>query len=98
MHGDDMKNYEPDDSPLTNDQIEQIRNKAKQADEIELVDFVKLAILEERAACLKAVEQAKVNQLVWYPEGYSINANKIGDIYRFQHERCVDAIKKRGHK
>ena len=98
MHGDDMKNYEPDDGPLTDDQIKQIRNKAKQADEIELVDFVKLAILEERAACLKAVEQAKVNQLIWYPEGYSINANKIGDIYKFQHERCVDAIKKRGHK
>ena len=98
MLGDDMKNYEPDDGALTRDQIEQIRNKAKQADEIELVDFVKLAILEERAACLKAVEQAKVNQLIWYPEGYSINANKIGDIYRFQHERCVDAIKKRGHK
>jgi len=93
-----MKNYEPDDGALNNDQIEQIRNKAKQADEIELVDFVKLAILEERAACLKAVEQAKVNQLIWYPEGYSINANKIGDIYKFQHERCVDAIKKRGHK
>ena len=77
---------------------EDIIKKAKQADEIELVDFVKLAILEERAACLKAVEQAKVNQLIWYPEGYSINANKIGDIYRFQHERCVDAIKARGNK
>ena len=93
-----MKNYEPDDGPLTDDQIKQIRNKAKEADEIELVDFIKLAILEEREACLKAVEQEKVNQLIWYPEGYSINANKIGDIYRFQHERCVDAIKKRGHK
>jgi hypothetical protein len=75
-----------------------IIKKAKEADEIELLDFVRLAILEERAACLKAVEQAKVNQLIWYPEGYSINANKIGDIYRFQHERCVDAIKARGNK
>ena len=75
---------------------EEIIKKAKQADEIELLDFVKLAILEERAACLRAVEQAKVNQLIWYPEGYSINANKIGDIYKFQHERCVDAIRARG--
>ena len=98
MRGDNMKNYEPDDGALNNDQIEQIRNRAKQADEIELVDFVKLAILEERAACLKAVEQAKVNQLIWYPEGYSINANKIGDIYKFQHKRCIDAIKARGLK
>ena len=73
-----------------------IIKKAKEADEIELVDFIRLAILEERAACLKAVEQAKVHQLIWYPEGYSINANKIGDIYKFQHERCVDAIKARG--
>ena len=38
MHGNNMKNYEPDDGPLNNDQIEQIRNKAKQADEIELLD------------------------------------------------------------
>jgi hypothetical protein len=75
---------------------EEIIKKAKEADEIELLDFVRLAILEEREACLKAVEQAKVNQLIWYPEGYSINANKIGDIYKFQHERCVDAIKARG--
>ena len=96
MLGNDMKNYEPDDGPLNNDQIEQIRNKARQADEIELVDFIRLAILEEREACLKAVEQAKVHQIVWYPEGYSINANKIGDIYKFQHERCIDAIKARG--
>ena len=93
-----MKNYEPDDGALNNDQIEQIRNRVRQQDEIELVDFIRLAVLEERAACLKAVEQAKVNQLIWYPEGYSINANKIGDIYKFQHERCVEAIKKRGHK
>ena len=95
MLGDDMNDYEPDDGALTDDQIKQIRNKAKQADEIELVDFIRLAILEERAACLRAVEQARVNQLIWYPEGYSVNANKIGDIYKFQHERCVDAIRAR---
>ena len=27
MHGNNMKNYEPDDGPLTDEQIEQIRNK-----------------------------------------------------------------------
>lgn len=91
-------NYPPDDGALSDKQIKQIRNKAKEADEIELLDFVRLAILEERAACLKAVEQAKVNQIVWYPEGYSINANKIGDIYKFQHERCIEAIRARGDK
>ena len=53
-----MKNYEPDDGPLNNDQIEQIRNKAKQADEIELLDFVRLAILEEREACAQMLEEA----------------------------------------
>ena len=58
MHGDNMKNYEPDDGPLTDEQIEQIRNKAKQADEIELVDFIRLAILEEREACAQMLEEA----------------------------------------
>lgn len=46
-----MKDYEPDDGPLTDDQIKQIRDKARQQDEIELVDFIRLAVLEEREAC-----------------------------------------------
>jgi hypothetical protein len=53
MHGDDMKNYEPDDGALTRDQIEQIRDRVRQQDEIELVDFIRLAVLEEREACAK---------------------------------------------
>ncbi len=48
-----MKNYEPDDGALTRDQIEQIRDRVRQQDEIELVDFIRLAILEEREACAK---------------------------------------------
>ncbi len=48
-----MKNYKPDDGPLTDDQIEQIRDRARAADEIELVDFIRLAVLEEREACAK---------------------------------------------
>ena len=58
--------------------------------------FAALVASAEREACLKAVEQAKVHQIIWYPEGYSVNANKIGDIYKFQHERCIEAIKARG--
>ena len=54
-----MKNYEPDDGPLTDDQIKQIRDKAKQADEIELVDFIRLAVLEEREACAKIADIAE---------------------------------------
>ena len=52
-----MKNYEPDDGPLTPDQIKQIRDKAKQADEIELVDFIRLAVLEEREACARVCDE-----------------------------------------
>jgi hypothetical protein len=48
-----MKNYEPDDGALTRDQIEQIRDRVRQQDEIELVDFIRLAVLEEREACAK---------------------------------------------
>jgi hypothetical protein len=53
MLGNNMKNYEPDDGPLTDDQIEQIRDRVRQQDEIELVDFIRLAVLEEREACAK---------------------------------------------
>jgi len=52
-----MKDYEPDDGPLTPDQIKQIRDKAKQADEIELVDFIRLAVLEEREACARVCDE-----------------------------------------
>ena len=58
--------------------------------------FAKLVAEHERQACLKAVEQALEHQYVWYPKGYSIHANKIGDIYKHQHKRCVDAIRARG--
>ena len=54
-----MKNYKPDDGPLTDDQIKQIRDKAKHADEIELVDFIRLAVLEEREACAKIADTAE---------------------------------------
>lgn len=36
---------------------ENIISKAKQEDEIELIEFVKLAILEERAACAKIAKE-----------------------------------------
>ena len=52
-----MNNYKPDDGALTRDQIEQIRDRAKQADEIELVDFIRLAVLEEREACAKLCDE-----------------------------------------
>jgi len=68
---------------------------AQEKDLLWLERFAALVASAEREACLKAVEQAKVHQIIWYPEGYSVNANKIGDIYKFQHERCVDAIKAR---
>ena len=48
-----MKNYKPDDGALTADQIKQIRDRVRQQDEIELVDFIRLAVLEEREACAK---------------------------------------------
>jgi hypothetical protein len=57
MLGDNMKNYEPDDGALTRDQIEQIRDRVRQQDEIELVDFIRLAVLEEREACAKLCDE-----------------------------------------
>jgi hypothetical protein len=58
--------------------------------------FAELVASAEREACLKAVEQAIEHQIIHYPEGYSINANKLGEIFKHQHERCVKAIQARG--
>jgi hypothetical protein len=61
----------------------------------QIEDFAKLVAQHEREACLKAVEQSLTHHFIWYPKGYSINANKISDIYKHQHNRCVDAIQAR---
>jgi len=62
----------------------------------QLERFAALVAAAEREACLEAVKRAKEHQIFWYPKGSTINANDIGDIYAFQHERCVDAIRARG--
>lgn len=53
-------------------------------------------LLEERkreyTRCVKLVERSRVVQFVWYPKGYSIGANKIGDIYQFQHNRTLKEL------
>lgn len=53
-------------------------------------------LLQERKReydrCVKLVERSKVVQFVWYPKGYSITANKIGDIYQFQHNRTLKEL------
>ena len=58
--------------------------------------FAKLVVEKEREACAKAIQQSRAYQLVWYPEGYSINPNKIDSFYEFQWKRSVDAIRSRG--
>ena len=42
---------------------EDIIRKAKQEDEIEIVDFIKLAILQEREACAKVADKEAAD---WY--------------------------------
>lgn len=59
--------------------------------------FAALVAAAEREACAKAVEQAKVHQYIWYPEGYHVKANDVGSIYEFQHKRCLDAIRSKGN-
>lgn len=82
-----MKNYEPDDGALTRDQIEQIRDKAKQADEIELVDFIRLAVLEEREACAKVCESIDMEAFGVLP---------VRTVMITSH--CAEAIRARGDK
>jgi hypothetical protein len=62
-----MNNYEPDDGALTRDQIEQIRNRVRQQDEIELVDFIRLAVLEEREACAKLCDAFQARDVGMQP-------------------------------
>ena len=54
-------------------------------------------LLQERKReydrCVKLVERSRVIQFVWYPKGYSIGANKIGDIYQFQHDRTLKELR-----
>jgi hypothetical protein len=61
-----------------------------------LAEAFKLRLLEERKReydrCVKLVERSRVVQFVWYPKGYSIGANKIGEIYEFQHTRTVQDL------
>ena len=61
-----------------------------------VIAFAKLVAAKEREACAKAIQQSRAYQLVWYPEGYSINPNKIDIFYEFQWKRSVDAIRARG--
>lgn len=53
-------------------------------------------LLQERKKeydrCVKLVERSRVVQFVWYPKGYSIGANKIGEIYEFQHNRTLKEL------
>jgi hypothetical protein len=53
-------------------------------------------LLQERKReydrCVKLVERSKVIQFIWYPKGYSIGANKIGDIYQFQYDRTLKEL------
>lgn len=67
----------------------------KQAVKESYEDLLQEAILAERTACIKAVEQSRAHQFVWYPEGYSVNPNKIDSFYEFQWQRSMDAIKAR---
>ena len=57
---------------------------------------IRKAVEAEREACAKAIQQSRAYQLVWYPEGYSVNPNKIDSFYEFQWKRSMDAIRARG--
>ena len=67
---------------------EDIIKKAKQADEIELVDFVKLAILEEREACAKVCD----NRVTAYKYATDVWAQEHIDEAR----HLANAIRARG--
>ena len=84
---------------MTQDEIIELAKSINEdwwLDDIDLQAFAKLVATKEREACAKAIQQSRAYQLVWYPEGYSINPNKIDSFYEFQWKRSVDAIRARG--
>jgi len=65
---------------------EDIIRKAKQEDEIELIEFIKLAILHEREACANYLYEASEAAKDVDPQGFVWRAVKD----------CADAIRARG--
>lgn len=61
-----------------------------------LAEAFKLRLLQERQQeyqrCVKLVERSRVVQFVWYPKDHAIAANKIAEIYEFQHQRTVQDL------
>lgn len=58
----------------------------------ELIKFARLIEAETREDSIARVERAVLKQIVWYPPGYSVDANNIGSIYRDQVRSCVRAL------
>ena len=63
---------------------EDIIRKAKQEDEIELIEFIKLAILHEREACANLRKEVALlgNQSTEYEEGFWEGLSKYEDLIR----------------
>ena len=48
---------------------------------------------QERERCIKAAEESRVVNIIWYPKGHVISANKVNEIYEFQLNRTLDKLK-----
>jgi hypothetical protein len=59
--------------------------------------FAELVRQDERKACAKIAEQTYYKQIIHYPEGYYINPNKLGMIYKDAASDCAAAIRARGN-
>ena len=64
--------------------IEDIIRKAKQEDEIELIEFIKLAILQEREACANLRKEVTLlgKRSTEYEEGFWEGLSKYEDLIR----------------
>jgi len=48
---------------------------------------------QERERCIKAAENSRVVNIIWYPKDYMVSANKVNEIYEFQLKRTLDTLK-----
>ena len=48
---------------------------------------------QERERCIKAVENSRVVNIIWYPKDCVVSANKVNEIYEFQLNRTLDKLK-----
>ena len=58
-------------------------------------DAIETARLDEREKCAKVAEETYIRQIVYYPKGYWVDPNRLGEYSKEIAKRCAEAIRGR---